>query len=388
MGLYSLIFTAFGGIAFFIFLVQLFVLIKKGAERNFISGIIISAILVFYIVTVLVASNFDDNQEDFLTVLKIQLIFVVLLILSLFASFFLQMNSSKKKYYYAGFSLLSLLVLASLVLPVRSLFGENSELNLLVLAYGQRFLMLDPGFTLWRGIIDSAIILYSLFMLICLVRNASKLAVSYLLWYSLALSALVVAGLTDHLIDMGSVQLYYTVPAGLFINYVILAMIPFYQRLKEVFKRSEMFDLDVNWRAFVEQSNVIVVTLNRMGHVEYINPYFLRLTGFRENEVVGNDWFEFFVPSEQHYDVQSAFIEILEFDFHSKYRNPIVTKYQEQRMIEWHNVRLRSNSAQVTGSISIGIDITDENEEKESLKRKLREAEELIDRLRREGKVY
>lgn len=388
MGLYSVIFTAFGGIALFIFLIQLFILLKKGSDRIFISGAIISALFCIYIITVLVTSGYDNYTGDFLTVLKLQLIFFVLLVLSLFASFFLQMNSNKKKYYYTGFSILSLLVMVSLILPVRMMFGENVELNLLVLSGDQHFLMLDPGFTAWRGIIDLAIFLYSLFLLICLVRNAGKLAINYLLWYSFALSFLFVTGLTDHLIDMGSVQLYYMVPFGLFVNYVVLALIPFYQRLKDIFKRSELYDLDVNWRTFVEQSNVIVVILNRMGHVEYINPYFLRLTGFRENEVIGNDWFEFFVPTEQHYDVQSAFIEILEFDFHSNYRNPIVTKYHEQRMIEWHNVRLRSGSEQVTGSISIGIDITDENEEKETLKRKLREAEELINRLRQEGRIF
>jgi PAS domain S-box-containing protein len=176
-------------------------------------------------------------------------------------------------------------------------------------------------------------------------------------------------------------------PFGLFANYFILTYIPFSHLMKEVFSHFEKVDREKKWHRLVDHANVIIVVLNRMGHVDFVNPFFLKLTGYKEAEVIGKDWFEFFVPSDQYYDVQSAFIEILEFDFHPNYRNPIITKYQEKRMIDWYNVRLRDANDHVTGSVSIGIDITDDDAEMSSLKQKLAEAEELINQMRKEGKI-
>ena len=268
------------------------------------------------------------------------------------------------------------------------LFGNNIGLNLVVLVTNERFLMISPVLTLWRGIIDISLAGYIILMMVILARKSNKLSTQYIVLYTLCISLILVAGIFDHLVDSGWIQFYYILPLGIFMNYVLFAIIPFYQTIREVFSRIEGYDLDKKWRTFVEESNLIVVILNRMGHVEYINPFFLRLSGYKENEVLGKDWFEFFVPTAQHYAVQSAFIEILEFDFHSHYRNPIMTKYQEQRMIDWYNVRLRNETSQVTGSISIGIDITEEQEEIESIRKKFQEAEELIFRLRQEGKIF
>jgi PAS domain S-box-containing protein len=247
--------------------------------------------------------------------------------------------------------------------------------------------MIAPGVTVWRLAINLAVVVTVAFSGIMIwksyLRNGKRCVPALVS----GLLVMLLSAFADQMVDLGSVQSYYILPFGMAVNYFILVIIPFAQLSEDISLRKGQLDKERKWRILINQANVVVVVLNRMGHVEFINPFFLKLTGFRENEVVGKDWFEFFVPSDQYYDVQSAFIEILEFDFHPHYRNPILTKYHEKRMIDWYNVRLRDSNEQVTGSISFGFDITDESSEMEDLQNKLREMEQIIQQMRESGRL-
>jgi PAS domain S-box-containing protein len=189
------------------------------------------------------------------------------------------------------------------------------------------------------------------------------------------------AALYDQLVDLGLINSAYLLPCALFIFYMIMNFIPYLFLLEEVAENMLISQRERKWRNLVYDLNVIVVGLNRMGHVEYINPYFLKLTGFQEDEVIDKDWFEFFIPPKEFYKVQGAFIEALESDFHFSYVNPILTKYNEERIIRWYNVRTRDINSKITGSLSIGLDITDDLREKEDIANQLKDALDLIKKL-------
>lgn len=126
-------------------------------------------------------------------------------------------------------------------------------------------------------------------------------------------------------------------------------------------KRAEatLVEADRRWRSLLDNVQLIVVGLDQNGNVEYINPFFLQLTGYTEEEVLGKYWFDHFLPPGQKSSVQASFQEILEKDFHPYYQNSIVTKPGEERMIAWSNTLLRSTEGKPIGTISIGEDITE-----------------------------
>jgi PAS domain S-box-containing protein len=157
-----------------------------------------------------------------------------------------------------------------------------------------------------------------------------------------------------------------------------LIFIPFIIFIRSTITQQNFILQEKRWQNLINQAELIVVDLNRMGVVESINPYFYTLTGFSEEEVVGKDWFEFFIPPKEYYNVQGAFVEILAYEFHPYYENLIFTKNKEEKMIRWYNVRTRDKSGTITGSLSIGVDISDDIKEKEAIRRKLKEAENLI----------
>ncbi len=388
MGLFYIIFIALGGIAFFMFLSQVLFLFRRERDKILFINAILSLIYFVYIVVIILSFRFYEVLDHFLVMSKIQLVLMQLFLLTLIASSCFQIcEENKRGIYYFGLVLMAILSITALLLNEDILFGKDRELSLLVFNESERYLMISPGFTVWRLLISLSVLVYGFFLSLILFNNRGRIRANLSIFHALALITLFLSAGFDHLSDSGITNMYYLLPIGLFINYVIISYIPFYNKLDELFKRGSQHEVEIKWKEFLNQASVIVVILNRIGHVEYINPYYLKITGYKENEVLGKDWFEFFVPFDQHYDVQSAFIEILEFDFHSRYRNPILTKFNDQRMIEWINVRFRGDNSQVTGSISVGVDITEEHSEMENLKKKLREAENLINYLKEGGKI-
>jgi PAS domain S-box-containing protein len=125
-------------------------------------------------------------------------------------------------------------------------------------------------------------------------------------------------------------------------------------------KRTEatLQEAERRWRSLLENVQLLVVALDSRGNVEYINPFFLSLTGYTQVEVLGKNWFENFLPSSHQQQVNTVFNEVLQDNFHPHYTNPILTKSGEERFIAWNNTLLRDTDGNIIGTTSIGEDIT------------------------------
>jgi PAS domain S-box-containing protein len=116
------------------------------------------------------------------------------------------------------------------------------------------------------------------------------------------------------------------------------------------------------WQALRNDVQLVVVSLDLYGNVEYINPFFLDLTDYKESEVLGKNWFDCFLSAESRPQSNLAFHEFLENNIHTYYENAIVTKMGKERAIAWNNILLRNDHGGITGIISIGADITKRQE--------------------------
>jgi two-component system cell cycle sensor histidine kinase/response regulator CckA len=113
--------------------------------------------------------------------------------------------------------------------------------------------------------------------------------------------------------------------------------------------------------------------LDRNARITYCNDYFLGLTGWRRDEVLGGDWFHLFLPPELT-DMRRLF-EALIMDLPEAWHheNEILTKSGGRRLIRWNNSVLRSPAGDVLGTASIGEDIT----ERKSLDQQLRQSQKM-----------
>lgn len=113
---------------------------------------------------------------------------------------------------------------------------------------------------------------------------------------------------------------------------------------------------------------VIIVALNEKGEVTLINKRGSEVLGYKEEEIIGKNWFDFCIPDKTRHKVREFFLNLIagEFKATEYYENPILTKGGEKRIIAWHNTTLKDKKDQIIGTLSSGEDITE---------RKLTEAE-------------
>lgn len=112
------------------------------------------------------------------------------------------------------------------------------------------------------------------------------------------------------------------------------------------------------WRSLLDNVQLLVVSLDRRGNIEYVNPFFLKLTEYTQPEVLSKNWFEHFLPPSQQQPPNAAFHDVLEHNFHTYYQNSILTKSREELLIAWNNTLLQDLEGNIIGTMSIGEDIT------------------------------
>jgi len=117
----------------------------------------------------------------------------------------------------------------------------------------------------------------------------------------------------------------------------------------------------------IQTANVIFVQLNLRGEVIRLNEAAEQVTGYSLAELEGKSWFETIVPRMQYPYVWKEFARITEQGgFPKVFENPIRTRSGEERYIVWQNSVL-SEGAEIVGTISFGMDITDRRRTEEQL---------------------
>lgn len=120
-----------------------------------------------------------------------------------------------------------------------------------------------------------------------------------------------------------------------------------------------LFEAERRWRSLLDNVYLVVVGLDQQGKVEYANRCFLELVGYSKVEVIGQDWFETFLPTHQQKQMQNNFTELWSQEFNTHHNNVILTKSGEERVIAWNNTVLQDLQGAVIGTLSIGEDITE-----------------------------
>ncbi|XZN99771.1 MAG: PAS domain S-box protein [Microcoleus sp.] len=122
---------------------------------------------------------------------------------------------------------------------------------------------------------------------------------------------------------------------------------------------STIREAERRWRSLLDNVQLIVVGLDIGGNVNYVNPFFLKLTGYTNLEVLGENWFKNFLTSSNKPSIQVVSSEVLAHKYHPYYQNSILLKSGEERFIAWNNTILQDSEGTIIGTISIGEDITE-----------------------------
>jgi PAS domain S-box-containing protein len=148
-------------------------------------------------------------------------------------------------------------------------------------------------------------------------------------------------------------------PAFVFIDAIALAMLWRLDsgRLEAI--RSAAF-AEARVRDLLDGVDLIGVHVDRDSHIDFINEFALRLTGWRRDEVVGMDWWDTFATPDRREAARENYESIVSgrVVMQRRRESRILTKSGEVRLIRWSHVTRHDESGRFVGLASLGEDIT------------------------------
>jgi PAS domain S-box-containing protein len=135
-------------------------------------------------------------------------------------------------------------------------------------------------------------------------------------------------------------------------------------------------------RRYLDIAGVIIVAINAEGNITLINRKGCQILGYREEEIVGKNWFDHFLPRSIRDEVKTVFSKLMngEIENVEYYQNPVLNRDGEERILAWYNTLLTDSTGRVAGTLSSGEDVTERMKAEEAL----RKAHEELDHFSRE----
>lgn len=112
---------------------------------------------------------------------------------------------------------------------------------------------------------------------------------------------------------------------------------------------------------YLDVASVIMLALDAEGRITLINAFGCKVLGYSEQELLGQVWFDRYVPEWARAEARGAFARLIAGDERlvAYFEHPILARSGEQRYIGWSNAVLRETDGHVVGAISSGEDITE-----------------------------
>lgn len=120
---------------------------------------------------------------------------------------------------------------------------------------------------------------------------------------------------------------------------------------------------------YLDIAGVILLAIDKTRKVTLINQKGCDVLGHASSDIIGKDWFKTFVPENVRRDVIQGYVRLMAGDPEpvEYFENPVVTQTGEERLVAWHNVLLRDNNGNITGTLSSGEDITEKKHAEEQI---------------------
>lgn len=120
------------------------------------------------------------------------------------------------------------------------------------------------------------------------------------------------------------------------------------------------------FREILEKVYLFAVMLDTEGNITFANQHLLRATGWRESEIISENWFGIFQPKNFRVTQQEYQRAIQRGSIVSRHENEIFTSNGKPLIVAWSNILLRDTNGEVIGSASIGEDITERRRAQQS----------------------
>jgi len=115
---------------------------------------------------------------------------------------------------------------------------------------------------------------------------------------------------------------------------------------------------------YLNIAGVIIIAIDEQGLITLINEKGCEVLGYKEEEIIGRNWFDLGIPEKVREKRKDTFRKVMagEKKEEEDYENTIITKSGEEKIVAWHNTTLVDEKGLIIGTLSSGEDITKRKE--------------------------
>ena len=120
------------------------------------------------------------------------------------------------------------------------------------------------------------------------------------------------------------------------------------------------------WLSFMQNVNLLVAGSDLDGSINFVNPYCCRVLGYSPEELLGKPATDL-VPVDERSELRQRLGKAREGQVRPRVSRAMLTKEGWLRQVNWFHVVLRGPEDRITGTLSIGEDVTDLQEAQKAL---------------------
>ncbi|EMS79690.1 PAS domain-containing hybrid sensor histidine kinase/response regulator [Desulfotignum phosphitoxidans] len=134
-----------------------------------------------------------------------------------------------------------------------------------------------------------------------------------------------------------------------------------------------LIESEQKWRNILVNTPQIGISLDTQAKIIFANEHFLKMTGWGRREIIGQDWFDLFIPEKKKEEIRQVFLssinqkDTLKF---SNYENEIITKSGALKNVAWSNLVTKNMQGDVVDITCLGIDLTERKNYEKLLEKK------------------
>ncbi|MDD2706488.1 MAG: PAS domain S-box protein [Verrucomicrobiae bacterium] len=110
-------------------------------------------------------------------------------------------------------------------------------------------------------------------------------------------------------------------------------------------------------QSIFDTSQAFILVQDNTGCILRVNPHFEEISGYRADELKGNNWLDILLPAAERKRAKVIFEQVKNSAANGG-TQPIVTKQGQTLMVEWFSRPLKSAGGESIGILSIGYDVT------------------------------
>jgi len=135
---------------------------------------------------------------------------------------------------------------------------------------------------------------------------------------------------------------------------------------------------------FVEMTQELLVALDRVGTIVYINQRGCEILDEQEESILGKNWFDSFFDKSLNDEIKGVYLELVNgnMEFIQYFENTIMTSHNKSLLMSWNNKVLYNKDGEITYVLSSGRDITLERECESELSQTKIALESVMDELK------